>query len=199
MNGVPLIISHPGFADPVQDSQACFRAVLDAMARPGQTHAVAALDPPPGLDPATAAVLLTLADADTPLWLDPAATAARDWITFHCGAPAAAAEFAALALALGPVRLDAFPAGTDDAPEHGATIILQVAALGRGTAFELSGPGLAAPALLEVDGLPAEFVAEWAANHALFPCGVDVILCAGDRIAALPRTVQIRHAQFGEA
>lgn len=189
-----MSVSHPGFADPVQDSQACFRAVLEAMARPGRTHAVAALDPPPGLDPATAAVLLTLADADTPLWLDPAATPARDWITFHCGAPAAAAEFAVLALALEPVRLDAFPAGTDDAPELGATIILQVAALGRGTAFGLSGPGLAAPALLEVDGLPADFVVKWAANHALFPRGVDVILCAGDRIAALPRTVQIREA-----
>ncbi len=194
-----MSIAHPGFTDPVQDSQACFRAVLDAMARPGRVHAVAALDPPPMLDPATAAVLLTLADADTPLWLDLAATAARDWIAFHCGAPTAAAEAATLALALGPVRLDAFPAGTDDAPELGATIILQVVALGRGAALELSGPGLAAPAILEVDGLRAGFVVEWAANHALFPRGVDVILCAGDRIAALPRTVQLRQVQIREA
>lgn len=194
MSGALMTVSHPGFADPVQDSQACFRAVLDSMARPGRIHVVAALHPPPGLDPATAAVLLTLVDADTPLWLDPAAMAAQDWITFHCGAPAAAAEAATLALALGPVRLDAFPAGTDDAPELGATIILQVAALGRGAGLELSGPGLAAPALLMVDGLPAGFIAEWAANHARFPRGVDVILCAGDRIAALPRTVQIREA-----
>ncbi len=194
-----MSITHPGFPDPVQDSQACFRAVLDAMARPGQVHTVTALDPPPMLDAATAAVLLTLADADTPIWLDQAAMAARDWITFHCGAPIAAATAATLALALEPVRLDAFPAGTDDAPELSATIILQVAALGRGAAFELSGPGLAAPAILEVDGLPAGFVAEWAANHALFPRGVDVILCAGDRIAALPRTVQIRQAWFGKA
>lgn len=189
-----MAVTHPGFADPVQDSQACFRAVLDAMARPGQVHAIAAMDPPPALGPATAAVLLTLADADTPLWLDGPAMAARDWITFHCGAPAAPAESAVLALALGPVRLGAFPAGTDDAPELGATIILQVAALGHGAALELSGPGLAAPAMLAVDGLPDGFVAEWATNRALFPRGVDVILCAGDQVAALPRTVQIREA-----
>jgi alpha-D-ribose 1-methylphosphonate 5-triphosphate synthase subunit PhnH len=28
----------------------------------------------------------------------------------------------------------------------------------------------------------------------LFPRGVDIILCAGDRVAALPRTVQIQEA-----
>ena len=183
---------HPGFADPVRDSQACFRAVLDAMARPGQVRPVLApMDPPPALDPATAAVLLTLADADTPLWLDPAATAVRDWVAFHCGSPLAAESAAALALALGPVRLADFGAGTDDAPEHGATVILQVAALGRGTAFRLSGPGLSAPAMLAVDGLPDGFAADWAGNRALFPRGVDMILCAGSQVAALPRTVSV--------
>ena len=197
-----MTIGHPGFADPVLDSQACFRAVLDAMARPGQVHTVAAPHlPPPPLDRATAAVLLTLADAETPLWLDPAAEAARDWIAFHCGAPLAGAPEAALALVLGPVRLAGFGAGTDDAPERGATIILQVAAvgrgalgrgaLGRGARFRLSGPGLAEPADLAVAGLAAGFAAEWAVNHALFPRGLDLILCAGDRLAALPRTVRI--------
>jgi alpha-D-ribose 1-methylphosphonate 5-triphosphate synthase subunit PhnH len=191
----PVRVTHPGFADPVQDSQACFRATLDAMARPGRVHALAAaVDPPDMLDPATAAVLLTLADAETPLWLDAAAARAQEWIAFHCGSPRAAADAAALALALQPVRLDGFAAGTDDAPELGATLILQVAALGSGTAFVLSGPGLATPARLEVDGLPDGFVSEWAANHGLFPRGVDIILCAGDRVAALPRTVQIREA-----
>jgi alpha-D-ribose 1-methylphosphonate 5-triphosphate synthase subunit PhnH len=28
-------------------------------------------------------------------------------------------------------------------------------------------------------------------NHTLFPRGVDVLLCAGDSIAALPRSVTI--------
>ena len=35
------------------------------------------------------------------------------------------------------------------------------------------------------------FVQEWAANHAMFPRGVDLILCAGNRLAALPRSVRI--------
>ena len=55
--------------------------VLDAMARPGTIHQVGAnLSPPAPLNPATAAVLLTLVDNETPLWLDEAATKAREWL-----------------------------------------------------------------------------------------------------------------------
>ena len=192
---VPSPLAHPGFADPVHDSQACFRAVLDAFARPGTLHAVAAPDgPPPPLHRATAAALLTLLDADTPLWWDDGAAAAAPWIAFHCGAPRAGLGDAAFVLALGPVPLDALRAGTDDAPEDGATLILQVAALGEGRALRLSGPGLQHPAPFAAAGLPDGFVAEWARNRARFPRGVDVVLCAGDRLAALPRTVLIEEA-----
>src|SRR5581483_12345526 len=51
----------PGFAEPVAGAQACFRAVLDAMARPGCIRRAGIdLSPPSPLAPATAAVLLTL-------------------------------------------------------------------------------------------------------------------------------------------
>ncbi len=186
-----------GFANPVMDAQACFRAVLDAMAHPGRIGAAAAPEPPAPLDPATAAVLLTLVDAETPLWLDDAAAPARAWIAFHCGAPAAPRGAAAFGLGLGAVELAGFRTGTDDGPEDGTTLILQVAALGTGRALRLSGPGLAAPAVLRVDGLAPGFVADWAANRALFPRGVDLILCAGCSVAALPRTVVIT-AMAGE-
>ena len=149
---------------------------------------------PPTLAPAAAAVLLTLVDAETPLWLDDAAMPAQDWITFHCAAPLAARGDAAFGLALGAETLAGFRTGTDDAPENGATLILQVAALGHGRALCLSGPGLAAPAVLQVDGLAAGFVAEWAENHAAFPRGVDLILCACDQLAALPRSVRVEEA-----
>ena len=44
------------------------------------------------------------------------------------------------------------------------------------------------------EGLPADFPAQWAVNNAQFPRGVDVVLCAGDRLAALPRTTRISEA-----
>ena len=68
---------------------------------------------------------------------------------------------------------------------------MQVAALGEGAEYRLSGPGLAAPAMLRVRGLPDGFGGIWRKNHALYPRGVDVVLSAGTILAALPRSVRI--------
>jgi alpha-D-ribose 1-methylphosphonate 5-triphosphate synthase subunit PhnH len=180
------------FADPVAGSQACFRAVLDAMARPGQVHRVPAVAAPAPLCSAAGAVLLTLVDQDTPLWLDPAAGPARGWIGFHTGAPLSGdLSAAAFAMALALPDLDTLCAGTDESPETSATLVLQVTSLSAGTRWLLAGPGLRQPSALAVDGLPANFADRWAANHALFPRGIDLILCAGDRLAALPRSVSV--------
>ena len=43
-------------------------------------------------------------------------------------------------------------------------------------------------------GLPANFAAMWQSNHALFPRGVDLVLCAGATVTALPRSVSIEGA-----
>jgi alpha-D-ribose 1-methylphosphonate 5-triphosphate synthase subunit PhnH len=183
----------PGFADPVAESQACFRAVLDALARPGTLHrAGAKLTPPTPLGRAAAAVLLTLIDADTPLWLDPDAAAARPWLAFHAGAPFAAAPGAAAFVHA--LALPDFPSlrqGSDIAPEDGATVVLEVAALGIGAELALTGPGLERPDTLRVGGLPAAFATIWAANRALYPRGVDLILTCGTTLAALPRSVAV--------
>ncbi|MEO9188910.1 MAG: phosphonate C-P lyase system protein PhnH [Acetobacteraceae bacterium] len=186
-----IALDRPGFADPVAEAQHCFRAVLDAMARPGTIHEVGRLDPPSPLCPASASVLLTLVDHETPLWLDPFAEAARDWIAFHAGASFAAADKAAFLLARDLPDLATLRQGTDEAPEDSATVILQLAGLGAGARFRLSGPGLRLPAIFAVAGLPSDFVAQWAANRAGFPLGADLILCAGTRLAALPRTVTV--------
>jgi alpha-D-ribose 1-methylphosphonate 5-triphosphate synthase subunit PhnH len=51
---------------------------------------------------------------------------------------------------------------------------------------------LRVPASLSVDGLPAGFASAWQENHALFPRGVDIVLCAGTSLAALPRSVALQ-------
>ena len=183
----------PGFADPVRDSQSCFRALLQAMSRPGTLmHTGEDLRAPGGLCQAAAAALLALADADTPVWLDGEAADARSWLDFHCGAPASpAAADAAFIVTTTLPDLTLLPAGTHDAPELSATIIVQVAALGEGRRYTLRGPGLEHPGSLSVTGLPADFAAAWAANHTLYPRGIDLILCAGATLTALPRTVHV--------
>jgi alpha-D-ribose 1-methylphosphonate 5-triphosphate synthase subunit PhnH len=189
-------VALPGFTDPVGEAQATFRAVLDAMARPGRLHRVGArLTAPAPLDQATAAVLLTLVDNETPLWLEPLVAPAGDWLAFHCGASIVDVPgHAAFALALSLPDLAALSAGSHEAPENSATLILQIGALGTGTRYRLSGPGLREPTLLATDGLPADFAAVWQRNHALYPRGVDIILCAGMTLTALPRSVSIEEA-----
>jgi alpha-D-ribose 1-methylphosphonate 5-triphosphate synthase subunit PhnH len=182
----------PGFADPVLDAQACFRAVLEAMSRPGRVQAVVAPpELPPGLSPAAAAVLLTLVDAATPLRLA-AGAEAEAWVRFHCGC-ALVRDGAAFVLDPGATLME-LDAGTDEEPERGATLVLEVAALEEAGGWRLRGPGIAEEHRLRVLGAPQDFVAEWARNHARFPRGVDVILCTGTRIAALPRSVRIEEA-----
>jgi alpha-D-ribose 1-methylphosphonate 5-triphosphate synthase subunit PhnH len=184
----------PGFADPVAGAQEAFRAILDAMSRPGRVlRAGAGLSPPAQLDPATAAVLLTLADADTPVWHD-AGAAAEAWLRFHCGCPIlGGAGGASFVLACHePPRLDGLDGGSDEGPEASTTLVLQVRALREGEGWELAGPGIATTHRLHAEGAPSWFPVAWEAQRRLFPRGVDVIFCAGDRIAALPRGITLR-------
>jgi alpha-D-ribose 1-methylphosphonate 5-triphosphate synthase subunit PhnH len=186
----------PGLADPVLESQRTFRAVLDAMAHPGRVVTVHGPDPPPPLGPAAAAVCLTLLDFDTPLWLDQvAATAgASSYLRFHCGAPVVespgAARFALIADTGGSPPLDAFDAGTDERPDLSATLVVQVDGLSGEGGRRLRGPGIEGEARLTVTGAPGLWDAV-RANAARFPRGVDFIVCAGTRLAALPRTVHV--------
>jgi alpha-D-ribose 1-methylphosphonate 5-triphosphate synthase subunit PhnH len=190
-----------GLADPVAESQAIFRALLEAMSRPGRVVAVPApIETPPPLHAAAAAVCLTLVDFETPLWLDPPARTddVVEYIHFHCGAPIAAEpDEAAFALVIGsawaPV-LDRFGQGTDEEPERSATLIVQVDGLDAGEGARLSGPGIAGEAGLRAAGLPTAFWTALRANRSAFPRGVDVILTAGCRLAALPRTTRVELA-----
>lgn len=182
----------PGFADPVLDAQACFRAVLEAMSRPGRVQRlVPPPEVPPGLSPAAAAVLLTLVDATTPLRLAAGAEAAA-WVRFHCGC-ALQRDGATFVLDPAALLLD-LEAGTEEEPERGATLILEVATLEEGRGWRLTGPGISDAHRLHVAGAPTDFVGDWARNRARFPRGVDAILCAGTHIAALPRTVRIEES-----
>jgi alpha-D-ribose 1-methylphosphonate 5-triphosphate synthase subunit PhnH len=185
----------PGFAEPVLDAQAAFRATLDAMSRPGRIEELAArMHPPAGVDAATAAACLTLLDGDTPVWLAPHVAADRvaAWIAFHTGAPlsasAADAAFVVVLDAGALPALDGFDWGTDEEPQRGATLIVQVPVLTGEGGWSLSGPGIATRATLRVGGLPEAFAAQRRAMNGAFPRGLDILFTSGARLAALPRT-----------
>ena len=188
-----------GLADPVFDAQAVFRAVMNAMARPGSAQALPlAAEAPPPLQPAAAAIALALLEADTSLWLDPALAAVPEvgaWLRFHTGTALAAAPgdagFALIADPAGLPPLAAFAQGDPDYPDRSATLILQLDALEGGLPLILSGPGLAAPARIAPRPLPADMAGRCAANRDRFPLGVDILLAAGTAVAALPRSTSV--------
>ena len=187
----------PGFAEPVLQSQRTFRTVLDAVAHPGRVVVIEdRIEPPPPLHAAAAAVALALVDFETPLWVDGTVDAdARDWLRFHTGAPIvdrpAAAVFALVADSARLPALEAFARGSDERPEHSATLIVQVDDLRPHEGHRLTGPGIAGEARLFVEGVPAAFWDALRENHAQSPRGVDVLLAAGPRLAALPRTTRV--------
>jgi len=192
----PVTVLAPGFSDPGHDAQRLFRAVLDVFAHPGRIMSLP--DPPAGpgtISPATAAYLLTLVDRDTPLWLAPEfeLPAVRDFVRFHTGAPIVARRDEAVfaVLAHDTASLDGFAIGTDPYPDRSATLVIEVPVLGAGAARRWRGPGIDGQAAVAVGGLGADFWQAWADNHALFPCGVDVVFAAGSQLLALPRSIAV--------
>lgn len=188
-----------GFADPVFAAQSVFRAVMDAMARPGSVHGIGTdARPPAPLNATAAAIALTLADADTPVWLDSElarSDAVKGWLSFHTGAPFAdIASDAAFAIISNPSvmpPLTGFALGTQEYPDRSTTLVIQVETLADGSALTLSGPGIKATQEIAPRPLPGHFEMQWRENGALYPRGVDIILAAPDAVACLPRTTRI--------
>lgn len=188
-----------GFADPVGASQTVFRALMDAMARPGSVHALPVVTAPPApLTTSAAALIATLADADTPVWLDPALSRipeVREWIVFHTGATVvetpSVAAFAVVAAPQNLSALNGFSLGSQEFPDRSTTIILQVLTLSEGTLFVLEGPGIKDRATLAPAPMPQHFVEQWQSNRAAFPRGVDLVLAGPDCVAALPRSTRL--------
>ncbi|MBN9219218.1 MAG: phosphonate C-P lyase system protein PhnH [Mesorhizobium sp.] len=189
-----------GFADPVFNAQAVFRAVMDAMARPGSVQPISAFARPPApLSATSGAIALALCDNDTPVWLDPAlhaSAAVMSWLGFHSGAPLANtpadAHFAFIATPAEMMALDGFSQGTQDYPDRSTTLVLQVADLTSGASLLLEGPGIETTATIAPAQMPRHFIEQWKQNNKRFPRGVDIILASAEAIACLPRTTRIK-------
>lgn len=189
----------PGFSEPVMDAQASFRAALHALSYPGRVmEAGTMLVPPVPLHSAAAAIGLTLFDLDTPLWLDDAAAlpAVDSFLRFHTGCKrvkrAEQARFAVIADPANMVALEVFDAGTDEAPDQSATLIVQVSRFFQGSGgVTLTGPGIRDKISILVDGLPTDFWRQRQMLQPLFPRGLDIFFTDENRFIALPRTTRV--------
>lgn len=189
-----------GFKDPVFDAQATFRAVLDAFARPGQIVPLAArTHPPKALPPLAADVLCAMADQETSVFLCPplgTTKAVAGWLRFQTGAPnttdPATADFVVAAQVTAMPALSLLAMGTSEYPDRSTTVLIHVTSLSKGDdPVTLTGPGIKDSQRFAPAGLPIGFWDQIAANHALYPRGVDLLFLTRDGIAALPRSTAI--------
>ena len=189
-----MTVPADGFADESHDAQRVFRSVLDAFAHPGRIVEIpVAIEAPAPLNVASTAFLLTLVDRETPLWLAPQCTSGSvaAYVRFHTAAPIVADRSAAVFAVANEPDLADLGIGTEAYPDRSATLLVQVPSLRGGRALTFRGPGIEGTASAAIDGLPASFVEAWAANHALFPCGVDMVFAAGSELLALPRSIAV--------
>jgi alpha-D-ribose 1-methylphosphonate 5-triphosphate synthase subunit PhnH len=178
-------------------SQAAFRALMDCMARPGEIKTLGGIDAPAPLAPATAALVQSLADYESPVWLDAAfatVPAIADWIRFHTGAAVVSEPHdAAFALVADPLALPSFmrfAQGSEEYPDRSTTLIVQVERFA-GPALVLRGPGIKTIQAFAAEPLPDDMAQRLRDNRELFPRGIDLVFVAGERIAALPRSVRV--------
>jgi alpha-D-ribose 1-methylphosphonate 5-triphosphate synthase subunit PhnH len=187
----------PSFRDPVHDAQDTFRRVMGAFSCPATVHDFPSIvTGPEGLNPVTSAVLLALADSDTPIWIDPLVGDAEpiaNYLGFYTGARFASEPDAAVFVVVNGSQdpdLSKFPTGTLEYPDRSATIIVQVdQIMAAGMRFE--GPGLKCPVMLSAFPLWTSFEDDWKWNRGLFPRGLDVVLTAPSQLAALPRSLRL--------
>lgn len=178
-----------GFADAPVDAAIAFRAVMNALSRPGTLNTLSGATPPAPLSQAAGVLALALVDATTPVHLAGRHDTAplRDWLVFHTGAPLVGAEDAVFAIgtwdALQPVTR--FSPGTPDYPDRAATLIIEMPALAAQGAL-LRGPGIKNTARLSLPDIAA-----FQTNRARFPLGFDAFLTSGDQLAGLPRSTHV--------
>ncbi|MFD2206538.1 phosphonate C-P lyase system protein PhnH [Kiloniella antarctica] len=187
-----------GLQHPVFDSTAIFKAVLEAMSRPGEISNLPVSCPNPGkLNPTITAILLTLADMDTPVWLSPEMDTpeARTYLQFYTGCPIVEDPkdclFAIVDGRIDPPSLSKLPLGSTENPDRSATILMSVSHLDTGTELTLRGPGIKNTNSFKPTPVNKEFWNWSQTNRTYFPRGIDVIFAAPSTMAALPRTTEL--------
>ncbi|MHA7846375.1 phosphonate C-P lyase system protein PhnH [Serratia sp. D1N4] len=185
-----------GFDQPIEQSQQAFRLILKALSEPGQKVTLQGGPVWGALNTASTALLLTLADRETPLHLSAELKNEQVLtnIRFHTGAPLAISN-AEIGLALFDAPLQsadllALPHGSEISPELGATVVVQVAALEGGPRLRLSGPGIEKPREISPQ-LPTALRDYLLERPQRFPLGLDIVLTCGECLMALPRTTRV--------
>jgi len=173
--------------DPVHGTRESFRALLDAMSRPGTVEAAP--------EPADYAVVATLVDHEVGCWTDDEAL--RSALASQGRLDAVDQSEAAVVHARDHehVAVEDCRRGSLVEPSDGATVVYRVDDIAEGAdpdlpTVELTGPGVDGSARLSV-ALPAAELDAITETQADYPRGVDAVFASSDAVAAIPRSVTL--------
>ncbi len=197
--------------DRVHDTQAVYRQLLAALSRPGELGSIAASAermqeqlPDSRAAACAAALAYTLLDGEVRFAVRSAELEQSGWPafvrsrTFSRSAELAEAEFIFTEGMLPAAELERLvkeaQKGTLLRPEAGATLFVQVDALGRGeSALSVCGPGVPGERTIPLSGFSSSWIAARAEANAEFPTGLDMVLYTADGLLlGLPRTTRIK-------
>lgn len=181
-----------------QNQAKIFRSVLAAMSHPGcviefkfQTFTT-----PAGLSSEMAALLLTLCDFQTPIWMKSKTPDIEKFLKFYTGAPITRkkpeAAFAVVESADFYSPLSDFAQGTHEYPDRSTTLLFQVDHFTDIGNIELTGPGIATKTTFGAGNLAPTLWVDAIANHLNYPLGVDLIFVANNKLAAIPRSTRVK-------
>lgn len=178
---------------PVAEVQHAFRRILKAMSEPGVLVTLPTLTGWGSASSAATAVLMALADRETPVYIDKALRneALLTQLRFHTGAPEAAPDAASFALlhASPDSEIAAFTPQEEGSEGRTTTVIIEVTALSGGLTLRLSGAGLQERRAIAPQ-LP-ESVLRYLRTRPRYPQGIDLIFTCGEKMMALPRTTDV--------
>jgi alpha-D-ribose 1-methylphosphonate 5-triphosphate synthase subunit PhnH len=194
-----MSLAPPALSRRAAREQSAFRALLEAMARPGTVGRIAP-HPEGGSFAAPIAVLEALLDHEVGFALVPDHDAARETLLRYTGSRVQTPERADYLLCHGAegiaAGLRAAMDGQLEYPDRSGTVVALVASVsgreGAGEMVRLAGPGVRTTAEVWVDGVTREHRSLFVERNRSVPNGVDLVLVASDGcLTCLPRYTRI--------
>jgi alpha-D-ribose 1-methylphosphonate 5-triphosphate synthase subunit PhnH len=164
-----------------------YRALLEAMSRPGKVKAILQETK----DQAYTAILATLLDAEVSL-ADPDGLLDEETWPMLQASNAKPQEADYILCNGGKPPYFQPKLGSLPSPEESATIIIKVDSLSEGEmSLLLSGPGVDGTTRCSITGLDPDWICKREGWVAAFPLGVDLLLVDDTSVLALPRTTRV--------
>jgi alpha-D-ribose 1-methylphosphonate 5-triphosphate synthase subunit PhnH len=201
------MVREVGFDD-VFDSQATFRALLDALSRPGKICRLpdrAYRSPPRGFCPPALSILKTLCDHRVSFSLASGNRTSElsRYLEVNLSTPPEDVEKADYVIFDGTAFDEDFmrmKRGSSEFPENSATALLCVGRLDEGALetdtpscrLRCAGPGVQDTTFLTVTRLDPRYGEARARTNSVSPLGIDLFLVdPGGRVAGIPRTTSV--------